>query len=866
MLKSLELVNWKSHSYTKLAFGGGTNLFIGSMGSGKSSCLEAICYALYGTFPSLKSHKVSLDDVVKTGEGASKVKVSLIAPDGIEYSIERTISPNGGEANLRDATGRLLEGPQPKRTTEAVLNLLKIDYDLFTRAIYSEQNKIDHFITLPKGDRKKQLDSLLGLDSFEAARANAVTLINTLKYERDSLQVQLENLKPQEVNSQKIELGDKLKALIIECDRLNENLKMLSGNLTKIKNNVAVFEENKKHGLMLQSEITNVNAQINATQVQANSLSKMEISYEQAIANQKVATETLSRIKKLTDEINEIKTSIGKLDGQKTTLENQTTGFEMRILETENKALEEIQTQISDLSHQNKFLQEQLTNAATQVKILTLESSEYEKKKKELEPKIIQANEFENKHKSIELLSGKITTFEVKETTLIEEASKNDAQIEVLKTALKLLESTSANCPTCDSSIENEKKDELKTQKLNNLQKLEKESRVLKESLVTTKAQLLDLKTDRTKWQQIAPYLQTTLIPLDENKLNEAKQLHIKLIRQSELISTQLNEKQTVYREQSLRVSKLRTQHAAVAQITQLESQMLQKQKEEKDLQTKLNVLGSYDESTAELQRIKDHLKRIELENSITVLQGKVISLENRKKEIKYDEKEHEFAVLEMQKLLIDSVKLQSDLNTVNNLFNEKNTQLQQVNAQINLINELQNKLTLVQTKIHELTIYSAALIQTQETLRNELIGAINEALKSIWLEVYPYGDYTSLQLFPTKSDYEVQIKRLNNEWIDIERVSGGEKTCASLSLRVALSMVLAPNLSWLVLDEPTHNLDANAVNLLARALHDSIPRIVRQTFIITHDEKLKEAATASVHKFERNKNQNQPTTVEQIN
>ena len=180
-------------------------------------------------------------------------------------------------------------------------------------------------------------------------------------------------------------------------------------------------------------------------------------------------------------------------------------------------------------------------------------------------------------------------------------------------------------------------------------------------------------------------------------------------------------------------------------------------------MQTELSVLGSYDESTAELQRIKDHLKRIELENSITLLQGQIVSLENRKKEIKYDEKEHEVAVLEMQKLLIDVVKLQSDLNTINNLFNEKNTRLTQVNSQLNLIREINDKLNVVQNKIHELTIYSAALIQTQETLRNELIGAINEALKSIWLEVYPYGDYVSLQLFPTKSDYEVQIKRLNN-------------------------------------------------------------------------------------------------------
>ena len=56
-----------------------------------------------------------------------------------------------------------------------------VDYDLFTRAIYSEQNKLDYFITIGKGERKKVLDELLGIDRFEQARSSAGTLVARLR-------------------------------------------------------------------------------------------------------------------------------------------------------------------------------------------------------------------------------------------------------------------------------------------------------------------------------------------------------------------------------------------------------------------------------------------------------------------------------------------------------------------------------------------------------------------------------------------------------------------------------------------------------------------------------------------------------------
>lgn len=83
---------------------------------------------------------------------------------------------------------------------------------------------------------------------------------------------------------------------------------------------------------------------------------------------------------------------------------------------------------------------------------------------------------------------------------------------------------------------------------------------------------------------------------------------------------------------------------------------------------------------------------------------------------------------------------------------------------------------------------------------------------------------------------------------------SGGERSIAALALRIAFALVLAPQLRWLVLDEPTHNLDMKAVEDLALTLRDKIGEFVDQVFLITHDENLENAVTGSLYKLERKK------------
>jgi DNA repair exonuclease SbcCD ATPase subunit len=87
----------------------------------------------------------------------------------------------------------------------------------------------------------------------------------------------------------------------------------------------------------------------------------------------------------------------------------------------------------------------------------------------------------------------------------------------------------------------------------------------------------------------------------------------------------------------------------------------------------------------------------------------------------------------------------------------------------------------------------------------------------------------------------------------------------ACLALRVAFSRVLAPGLSWLVFDEPTHNLDRRAVEELAATLRERLPGIFEQVIVITHEELMENAITGACYRVTRDKDEDLPTRIEEV-
>ncbi|MDZ4256010.1 MAG: hypothetical protein U1C71_00210, partial [archaeon] len=156
-----------------------------------------------------------------------------------------------------------------------------------------------------------------------------------------------------------------------------------------------------------------------------------------------------------------------------------------------------------------------------------------------------------------------------------------------------------------------------------------------------------------------------------------------------------------------------------------------------------------------------------------------------------------------------------------------------------------------------QLGIFSHALQVTQEQLRTSVVEAINAALDEMWPSVYPYQDFRTARLKIEDSDYVLMLQERSGNWVAAESaLSGGERSAAALALRMALAFVLTRQLSWVILDEPTHNLDSKSVNMLAMMLRERLPLLVDQVFVITHAPEIEKAATGSLYVLQREKDE----------
>src|SRR3989442_10168756 len=204
MITKVKLKNWKSHSDSEFDFTFGTNALLGRMGAGKSSCLDAICFALFGSFPSLQTKKIKIDDIImKKPQEKDRAEVEVnFDLEGSFYSVKRIIEKRKGTtySEIRE-NGKLLDAPNSQRVTEIVSKILKVNYELFSKAIYSEQNGIDYFLTIPKGQRMKKIDELLMIDKFEEARAHATSLINKIVERKIGKQSIVEKVDLDEIQS-----------------------------------------------------------------------------------------------------------------------------------------------------------------------------------------------------------------------------------------------------------------------------------------------------------------------------------------------------------------------------------------------------------------------------------------------------------------------------------------------------------------------------------------------------------------------------------------------------------------------------------------------------------------------------------------
>ncbi len=156
-------------------------VLVGPTGSGKSSVVDAICFALYGSVPRLDGKAVA--PVITQGQLQARVRLDFTL-GGSTYSAVRVVRRQGPGATTKEARlesgGEVLAG-NANELSQEVGRLIGLSFDDFTRCVALPQGEFARFLHDKARDRQGMIVALLGLEVYERMRKTAHERAATLK-------------------------------------------------------------------------------------------------------------------------------------------------------------------------------------------------------------------------------------------------------------------------------------------------------------------------------------------------------------------------------------------------------------------------------------------------------------------------------------------------------------------------------------------------------------------------------------------------------------------------------------------------------------------------------------------------------------
>ncbi len=191
MIKDIEMKDFISHRDTAIAFGSGITIFVGHNGSGKSSVIDAVTYALYGEH----MRKANRNLVRRGSSGQALVRMRFTL-NGREFQVVRSLTAAGSTAfsqlELLSDSGKLvnkkLAGGERKQygesTSAEVAKVLGLDYKKLRVAAVVQQGELAKIVEARPKEFKELINGLIGIDRLDTAFS---TMLEVVRGFRDRL-------------------------------------------------------------------------------------------------------------------------------------------------------------------------------------------------------------------------------------------------------------------------------------------------------------------------------------------------------------------------------------------------------------------------------------------------------------------------------------------------------------------------------------------------------------------------------------------------------------------------------------------------------------------------------------------------------
>lgn len=441
-INRLHLENYRIHENLDVEFDKGINLLLGDNGKGKSSILEAIGYALFGS-----DLRGTQKEAIQYGKKSGKILVEFTGIDGEEYIVTRRLP--GGTTIYKKSNPELeLQGKEERiRELCGIKGDIK---DIYDNVIVAKQNEFISSFKATGKDREKIFDRVFNTEIYRKIYDGYSQRVESeYKTKIDIEKKSIENITEIMDNPQEIEEN-----LKFEIERKEEFEKYLNNLIAEKK------------------ELKDKLNQINSIEIEIEKIKGSILQCNENIKNFNIQNEKL--IKQIEESIEAKKVADENKDKYENYLENSNI---LQNKKRERKEIEKIAEDQNNLEKKLINLEKIKVDYSSQIELLKnkIENLKEDNNKNEIKEKSLKA-EIEEKTKNIEnykiqLEKNKplLSEIETYENKIVEWEDK----IKIFKTSLKERKN--------NLNLHIEEKDQLLSEnldeKINEFEELEKNKR-----------------------------------------------------------------------------------------------------------------------------------------------------------------------------------------------------------------------------------------------------------------------------------------------------------------------------------------------------------------------------------------------------
>jgi DNA repair exonuclease SbcCD ATPase subunit len=247
MIQRITLKDFKVFHDQTFDLMSGTTSIVGPNGSGKTSILEAIEFALFRQITRKEKTMRGVEELIRHGRKKATIELEFIAPKNRRnYRVVRVINPKRTNADLYLEKQKEPIESGAKRVDAEIGSVLGMDRHAFAALTYVRQGEIDLLSRLSPKDRQENLYDMMGLGVYSKTESKIQTRLREMKKEIKSIdesRIRLNEIQERLPTSSEVDSAfESLNELRASAGDV-ERIKPLETLLVKVKESVAKVEE-----------------------------------------------------------------------------------------------------------------------------------------------------------------------------------------------------------------------------------------------------------------------------------------------------------------------------------------------------------------------------------------------------------------------------------------------------------------------------------------------------------------------------------------------------------------------------------------------------------------------------------------------